>query len=57
MSIMVLAKNYTALKKPDAKQREGWKKLLEGKLLVNVDAAFDEDSGKGATGVVIRDCT
>jgi ribonuclease HI len=25
--------------------------------MVNVDAAFDEDSGKGATGVVIRDST
>jgi hypothetical protein len=50
MSIRVLAKNYmTALKKPDAKQREGWKKPLEGCLLINVDAAFDEDSGKGAT--------
>jgi ribonuclease HI len=58
MSIMVLAKNYmNVLKKPDAKQREGWKKPLEGKVLVNVDAAFDVDSGKGATGVVIRDCT
>jgi hypothetical protein len=31
------------------------KKPLEGKVLVNVDAAFDADSGKGATGVVIRD--
>jgi ribonuclease HI len=39
------------------KSRRGWKKPLEGNLMVNVDAAFDEDSGKGATGVVIRDST
>jgi ribonuclease HI len=30
---------------------------LEGKLMINIDAAFDVDSGRGATGVVIRDYT
>jgi ribonuclease HI len=56
MSIRVLAMNYmNAAKKPGEKQKEGWKKPLEGNLMINVDAAFDEDSGKGATGVVIRD--
>jgi hypothetical protein len=43
-------------RKPKAKQREGWKKPEEGKLKINVDAAFDENNGKGATGVIIRDC-
>jgi hypothetical protein len=58
MSIRVLAMNYMNVsKKPDAKPKEGWKKPLEGNLMVNVDATFDEDSGKGATSVVIRDST
>ncbi|KAK1662852.1 hypothetical protein QYE76_051011 [Lolium multiflorum] len=58
MSILVLTRNYmNAVKKPQAKAKEGWKKPLEGKLMINVDAAFDTDSGRGATGVVIRDYT
>ena len=27
----------------------------EGKVMVNVDAAFDEDGGRGNVGVIIRD--
>jgi ribonuclease HI len=46
-----------AKKKPHAKPKEGWRKPLEGKLMINVDAAFDVDSEKGETGVVIRDYT
>jgi hypothetical protein len=46
-----------SLKQPQAKKKKGWKKPLEGKLMINIDAAFDVDSGKGATGVVIRDYT
>jgi hypothetical protein len=58
MNIRVLAMNYMNVSKnPDAKPKEGWKKPLEGNLMVNVDATFDEDSGKGATSVVIRDST
>lgn len=38
------------------KPREGWRKPTEGILLINVDAAYDRDSGSGRTGVVIRDC-
>jgi hypothetical protein len=45
-----------AARKPKAKQRDGWKKPEEGKLNINVDAAFDENTGKGATGVIIIDC-
>jgi hypothetical protein len=58
MSILVLTRNYmNMLKKPQVKEKEGWKKPLEGKIMINVDAAFDTDSGRGATGVVIRDYT
>jgi hypothetical protein len=54
MSITVLTKNFIlAKKKPNAVQREGWKRPPEG----NVDAAFDVDSGRGAIGVIIRDYT
>ena len=35
--------------------RQGWKKPPEGKLMVNVDAAFDTGTGSGSTGVIIRD--
>lgn len=35
--------------------KDGWQKPLEGNLKINVDAAFDEDSGTGATGAIIRD--
>jgi hypothetical protein len=56
LSIIVLSKNYMiAARKPKAKQRDGWKKPEEGKLNINVDAAFDENTGKGATGVIIID--
>jgi hypothetical protein len=29
----------------------------EGKVMVNVDASFDDDMGCGSVGVIIRDCT
>jgi hypothetical protein len=29
----------------------------EGTVMVNVDAAFDEDVGCGSVGAIIRDCT
>jgi ribonuclease HI len=58
MSIVAMATYYMrASKKPQVKQKEGWKRPLEGKLMINIDAAFDVDSGRGATGVVIRDYT
>jgi ribonuclease HI len=58
MSIRVLAKNYMeARSKSVVKKKEGWKKPMEGGFMINVDAAFDGESGKGATGVIIRDHT
>jgi len=37
--------------------RQGWLKPPEGKVTVNVNAAFDEDVGCGSVGVAIRDST
>jgi len=37
--------------------RQGWLKPPEGKVMVNVDATFDEDVGCGSVGVAIRDST
>jgi hypothetical protein len=31
-------------------------KSPEGKVMVNVDASFDDDTGCGSVGVIIRDC-
>ena len=33
----------------------GWRKAQEGMCVMNVDVAFDMDSGFGATGVIIHD--
>jgi hypothetical protein len=53
-----MSRNYMiAMKKSNAKQSEGWRKPMEAKLMINVDAAFDVDSGREAIGVVIRDYT
>lgn len=37
------------------RQREGWKKPPEGKLIINVDGSFRVENGNGGAGVVIRD--
>jgi hypothetical protein len=43
MSILVMARNYmTALKKPQAKKREGCKRPMEGMVM---GAAFDSNIG------------
>lgn len=39
------------------KVRQGWKKPPVGKVMVNVDAGFDENGGCGSVGSVIRDCS
>jgi hypothetical protein len=57
MSIAALTKNYKATMKRRSQIRQGWLKPPEGKVTVNVDAAFDEDEGCGSVGVVIRDST
>jgi hypothetical protein len=55
-SILAYKKLYDGRIKAQAKKVEGWKKLMEGMLKINVDAAFDVISGRGAAGVIIRDC-
>ncbi|EEC80711.1 hypothetical protein OsI_23156 [Oryza sativa Indica Group] len=56
MSIATLTANYMLSNKKDkTKIQNGWKKPPEEMLMINVDAAFDIDSGSGGTGVVLRD--
>jgi len=55
LSIASLMTNYKTAMKKSIKQREGWKRPLEGKLLINIDGSFREESSSGGTGVVIRD--
>jgi hypothetical protein len=58
MSITIAAKNYLlARNKPNAVLREGWKKPPEEKLMLNVDATFQLESGRGGIRVVVRDYT
>lgn len=56
MSIAALPKNYKAATKKGSQKRQGWKKPPKGNVMVNVDAAFDEDMGCGGVGTIIRDC-
>jgi len=55
LSIASLTTNYKTAMKKSIKQREGWKRPPEGKLLINIDGSFREESDSGGTGVVIRD--
>ena len=55
MSIVALARNYKMASKKGMKIREGWKKPPEGKVMVNIDASFDEDVGYGSVSAIIRD--
>lgn len=57
MAIAALTKNYKLATKKDSVLRQGWKKPPEGKVMVNVDAGFDEMGGCGTVGSVIRDCS
>jgi hypothetical protein len=43
--------------KKGSKLWQGWKKPPEGKVMVNVDAAFNEDVVCGSVGAFIRDCS
>ena len=45
LSIATLTKNYKLAAKKGAKLRQGWRKPLEGFLMLNVDASFDDDRG------------
>ena len=57
MAIVALTKNYKATMKKGSKLRQGRKKPPEGKVMVNVDAAFNEDEECGSVGDIIRDCS
>ena len=57
ISIATLTKSYKAAMKKGSQLWQEWMKPPEGKVMVNVDAAFDEDGGHGSVGVIIRDCT
>ena len=48
MSIAALTKNYKAATKKRSQIQQGWVKPLEGKVMVNVDATFEEDVGCGS---------
>jgi ribonuclease HI len=58
MSIGVLATNYWKAKKHTIiNKKESWTRPMEGVLKINVDAAYDEDQGRGSIGTVVRDYT
>ena len=58
-SILALALNYSRIKKNRISPmvRHGWTKPQVDFVKLNVDAAFDSDSGTGGTGAIIRDHT
>jgi hypothetical protein len=57
IAIGVLYSNYTASNSARPKLRKaGWAKPLKDFVKLNVDASFDADDLRGATGVVIHDC-
>lgn len=55
--IAALTTNYARAKKQPKQRRAGWKKPTDGKLMINVDASFDYNTGAGSTGAIIRDPT
>jgi len=56
-AIAALTKNYKLAMKKNSILRQGWKKPPEGKVIVNVDAGFDENGGCGSADSIIRDCS
>jgi ribonuclease HI len=57
IAIGALYSNFTAANSSKPKLRTmGWVKPLQNFVKVNVDASFDADDLRGATGAVIRDC-
>jgi hypothetical protein len=55
MAIAALTKNYKLAMKKGSRLRQGWKKPPEGKVMVNVNAALEEDGGCGSVGPIIRE--
>jgi ribonuclease HI len=57
IAIGALNSNYTAANSSRPKfWKAGWPKPLKDFAKLNVDASFDDDDLRGATGAVIRDC-
>ena len=56
-AIMALVLNYKRIKKVGAGPiaRHGWEKPPEDFVKLDVDAAFDIDTGSGGTGAIFRD--
>ena len=57
---LVNSSNYNKLyatTKKGAVINQGWKKPLEGCLMINVDAAYDGIKGSASSGAVIGDST
>jgi ribonuclease HI len=51
----ILANSFKLKGSGNLIQRDGWKRPATGVYKINVDAAFDVDTGRGATGAIIRD--
>ena len=55
-AISTLAQNFSRARLKQTKiKRHGWSKPPEGVIKLNVDVAFDQDTGTGGTGAVLRD--
>jgi len=57
MSIAAIATNYALAPKKNAAVNQRWVKPSEGFLKLNVDGSFQETTGSGSTGAVIRDAS
>jgi hypothetical protein len=51
----ILANSIKVRGAGNAIRRGGWSRPASGVYKLNVDAAYDESSGRGATGAIIRD--
>ena len=52
-----LSQNYINATKKEAREKEGWKRPIEDFVKLNIDGSFNEETGTGATGAIIRDHT
>ena len=55
MSIAAITANYFTAAKKVVVINQGWRKPLEGFLMINIDGAFDETKGLGSSGAVMRE--
>jgi hypothetical protein len=49
------SEDYKMAAKQGAKLRQGWRKPLEGYLMLNIDASYDDDRRCASAGAIIRD--